>query len=126
MNSLKLWIVLLALVAFLCGLGTGLYVAEREARAAALDQEFGEFERKFVAAFELDTRHQRLLAGFLDHYNREAQEIKDHYAAQNHQEMEPKLRRLGLEYRAILRDRLLSASQRPKFDRLMASQVENL
>ena len=117
---------LLALVTFLCGLGTGLFVAEREARAQSLRNEFSEFERAFASEFELDREHQRLLAGFLEHYNRETQQIKDRYAALNHRAMEPELRRLGLEYRSHLRDTLLPASQRPKFDRLMASQEKNL
>lgn len=126
MNSPRPWIVLLALVAFLCGLGSGLLVAERDARAESLQSAFGDFERSFVSEFELDPERQRLLAGLLDHYNRETQQIKDRYAALNQKEMEPDLRRLGLEFRSHLRDTLLPASQRPKFDRLMASQDENL
>ncbi len=126
MNSIRLWIVLLSLVTFLCGLGTGLFVAEREARAASLKKDYGEFERSFVTVFELDTERQQVLAGLLELYNRDTQTIKDQYAAQNRHEMEPQLRRLGLEYRSVLRNRLLPASQRPKFDRLMASKVENL
>jgi hypothetical protein len=69
-NSLRLWIVLLALVTFLCGYGAGLFVAEREARASSIEREYGEFERTFVSVFELDTERQRLHAGFLYHYNR--------------------------------------------------------
>lgn len=126
MNSPRPWIVLLAVVAFLCGLGTGMLVAERESRAETLQSAFGDFERRFVIEFELDPGRQRLLAGLLDHYNRDTQQIKDRYAALNQDEMEPDLRRLGLDYRSHLRDTLLPASQRPKFDRLMASQDENL
>ena len=68
----------------------------------------------------------KLLAGLLDHYNRDIQEIKDRYAAENHREMEADLRRAGLEYRELLRNRLLPEEQRSKFDRLLASYVENL
>ena len=86
----------------------------------------GDYERAFIDQFELDPERQRLLAGLLDHYNREIEEIRNRYAAENHREMEADLRRAGLEYRELLRQRLLPEQQRPKFDRLMASYVENL
>ncbi len=126
MTQTRLWILLLTLVAFLAGTGSGLFLAERGARQERLQTEFGEFERAFVSEFSLDPDRQRLLAGLLDHYNREKQQIKDHYASLNLQEMEPDLRRVGLEYRSHLRDRLLPESQRPKFDRLVATFAENL
>ncbi|MFT7485790.1 MAG: hypothetical protein ACI9F9_001640 [Candidatus Paceibacteria bacterium] len=126
MTQLRLWIVLLCSVTFLAGLGTGLYLTELDARDQRLTAEFGEFERAFTREFSLDEERQRLLVGLLDHYNRETQQIKDHYASRNLQEMEPDLRRVGLEYRAHLRDRLLPESQRPKFDHLMANYVKDL
>jgi len=126
MNQTRLWVLLLVAVAFLGGLSSGLLIAERSAQKQRAQGEFGDFERAFVERFSLDLERQRLLAGLLDHYNLDRQRIKDHYATLNNQEMEPELRRVGLEYRSYLRDRLLPKSQRPEFDRLMASYVENL
>ena len=126
MNGLRLWLLLLTAVAFLAGLGTGMYVSERNHRLSQLESEFSDFERAFVREFELDPDRQRLLASLLDDYNRRTRAIRDRHAAENHMEMEPELRRAGLEYRGLIRDRLLPESQRPKFDRLMASYVETL
>lgn len=123
---MRLWLLLLTAVAFLAGFGSGMYASERTHRASQLDGAFGDYERAFVQEFNLDPERQRLLARLLDHYNSEAEAIRDRYAAENHMEMEPELARAGLEYRALLRDRLLPESERPKFDRLMASYVETL
>jgi hypothetical protein len=125
-NGTRLWLLLFAVVAFLAGFGSGLYASERAHRADEQVGAFGPFEQAFVQEFELDPERQRLLAQLLDHYNREAEAILARHAARNHMEMEPELRRAGLEYRALVRDRLLPESQRPKFDRLMASYVETL
>lgn len=126
MSGLRLWLLLLTVVAFLAGFGTGLYTSERSHRDERLDSAFGPFERAFVQEFDLDPERQRLLAQLLDHYNRELEAIHSRYRPLNHMEMEPELARAGLEYRALLRDRLLPESKRPKFDRLMASYVETL
>lgn len=126
MSSTRVWLIVLAGVCFLAGFGTGIYASERSQRLEAQARAFGDFERAFAAEFELDPGRRRLLAELLDHYNRETEAIRDRYAAENHMEMEPELRRAGLEYRALVRDRLLPEAQRPKFDRLMASHVETL
>jgi len=124
-NSARLWILILTLVSFLGGIGTGLIVAERSHQGTLAQRPGGEFEKAFAGEFELDPNRQRLLAGLLDHYNSEVQAIEDRYAAEYHMKMEPELRSAGLEYRALVRDLLLPEEQRPKFDRLMAPHVEN-
>jgi hypothetical protein len=125
-NSTRLWILILTGVTFLAGLGTGIIVTERSHRETDVVSAFGDFERAFSQEFDLDPERQRLLGGLLDHYNLETQEIRDRYAAQNHREMEVDLRRAGLEYRQLTRDRLLPEHKRQEFDLLMASYVENL
>jgi len=126
LSSVRLWVLVLTVVAFLGGLGTGFLVAERARRAEAQASVFGDFERAFSEQFDLDPVRQRLLADLLDHYNRETRAIRDRYAAENHREMETDLRRAGIEYRQLVRDRLLPEHQRPEFDRLMASYIETL
>jgi hypothetical protein len=126
LSSTRLWVLVLAAVAYLAGIGSGVIISDRSHRHAAVAGAVGEFERAFIKQFDLDQERQRLLAGLLDHYNRNTQEIKDRYAAENHREMEGDLRRVGTDYRELLRERLLPEHQRPKFDRLMASYVENL
>lgn len=126
MIGTRLWLLVLAAVCFLAGLGSGIYVSERGHLLEERERAFGDFERAFVAEFELDPERQRLLADLLDHYNRETAAIRNRYAAEIHMEMEPELRRAGLEYRGLIRDRLLPEAQRRKFDDLMASHVETL
>jgi hypothetical protein len=125
-NSVRFWTLILASVAFLAGLGSGMLFAEKAHRQAQLAGTFGEFERAFVQEFQLDLERQQLLAQALDHYNRETQAIEDRYAAEYHIRMEPELRAAGLEYRTLIREQLLPEDQRPKFDRLMAPHVTNL
>lgn len=131
MSSPRLWVLILFAVAFLAGGGAGFVLAERARGEVATPTPFGEFERAFVQEFELDPERQRLLAGLLDHYNREAQAVGDRYAADFRASkegagMELELQSAGLEYRGLIRDQLLPDDQRPKFDRLMATYVENL
>lgn len=127
MSQTRLWILLLTGVAFMAGIGTGILVQERAHRKSLVESAFGDFERAFTDQFELDLEGQRLLAGYLGHYNRETEEILERYAAEHHREMEPELRKAGLEYRERLRERvLLDHKQRIEFDRSMANFVENL
>ena len=126
MNSPRLWILILVGVAFLAGAGTGFVLAERSRQETLPTTPFAGFERAFVQEFRLDPERQRLLAGLLDHYNRETRAIQDRYAAEYHNLMEDELRLAGLEYRGLIRDQLLPEEQRPKFDRLMASYLETL
>jgi len=125
-TSTRAWLLVLTGVSFLAGLATGVYLNERGHRKAEQVHAFGDFERAFSERFQLDQDRRRLLAELLDHYNRETEAIRDRYAAENHMEMEPELRRAGLEYRALVRDRLLPEDQRPEFDSLMASHIETL
>jgi hypothetical protein len=85
----------------------------------------GDYERALVERFDLDPQRQRLLVGLLEHYNLEVEEIQNRHTALVRREMEPELRRAGLEYRTLLRDRLLPPAQRAEFDRLTADFQEN-
>jgi hypothetical protein len=124
-TSTRAWILILALVCFLAGLATGLIGAELSDDAQSQSSALGDYERAFVEQFELDPQRQRLLVGLLEHYNLEVEEIQNRHTVQVRREMEPELRRAGLEYRALLRDRLLPPAQRAEFDRLTADFQEN-
>lgn len=125
MNNARFWILLLAGVAFLAGMGTGILYADKTHSQARIPTALGEFELAFLREFQLDPERRQYLAQAIDLYNRETQEIQELYAAEYHTRMEPDLRRVGLEFRAMTRA-LLPEEQRPKFDRLMASHVQNL
>ncbi len=126
MISTRAWIIILALVCFGAGLASGLTGAELSRKPMPAPSAFGDFERAFVAEFDLDHEHQLLLVGLLDHYNREIEEIENRYTAEIRREMEPELKRSGLLYRRLLRDRLLPPAQRAEFDRRMADYQDNL
>lgn len=125
MTSIRAWVLILALVCFLAGLAAGLIGAELSDDAKSPSGELGDYERAFVERFDLDPQRQRLLVGLLEHYNLEVEEIENRHTALVRREMEPELRRAGLHYRALLRDRLLPPAQRAEFDRLTADFQEN-
>ncbi|MCB9914185.1 MAG: hypothetical protein H6828_03420 [Planctomycetes bacterium] len=116
---------MLALVAFLAGLAAGLTGAELSRSHEAPTGASADLQR-YAEAFDLDAERQRLLAGLLDHYNRDLEEIQNRYTAEIRREMEPELRRKGLEYRSLLRDRLLPPEQRARFDSLSADFQDTL
>ncbi|HIG11731.1 MAG: hypothetical protein ABGY71_13025 [bacterium] len=116
----RAWILILALVCFLAGLAAGLAGAEFHAERAPARSAFGAYELGLVERFDLDPERQRLLVGLVDHYNLEIEEIRNRHTAEFQREMEPELRRIGLEYRTLLRDRLLPPAKRAEFDRLTA------
>lgn len=126
MSGARGWILLLALVTFLAGLAAGWTGAELSREQAPGSSAFGPYERELVRAFDLDADRQRLLAGLLDHYNREIEEIQNRYTAEVRQDMERELLRVGRDYRGHLRDHLLPPDRRAEFDALEADFQETL
>jgi hypothetical protein len=121
-TSLRLWVSILALTAFLAGLACGPLVTAwlfPPARAAASGP-FADYERLLVQKFSLAPERREPLHVILDQYRRDIEGIKDQHMADYMTSMEPALREKGLQCREEIRDKVLPESERPEFDRLVS------
>jgi hypothetical protein len=119
-SNLRLWVVLLALTAFLAGVATGPWVSAwfmPQTRAATAGP-FVEYERALSERFQLSPERRVPLQALLDEYGRDLERIKDRHMADYMSSMEPDLSKLGRAYREEIRDRVLPEHQRAEFDRL--------
>jgi hypothetical protein len=126
-TNLRLWAVLLALVAFLAGVATGPWVSAwfiPPAQAAATGP-FEEYERALCDTFQLSPERRVPLRAILDEYGRDLERIKDRHMADYMSAMEPDLSKLGRAYREEIRDKVLPESQRPEFNRLALAPNTN-
>jgi hypothetical protein len=123
-TSLRLWVSILALTAFLAGLACGPFVSAwffPQARAAASGP-FADYERLLVQTFHLAPERREPLHAILDQYRRDNEGIKDQHMADYVTSMEPALREKGLQCREEIRDKVLPESQRSEFDRLVSGR----
>lgn len=125
MNSVRLWVVLLALVSALAGLASGLLLAQRLHPRAESSEPQEDYLRMCVETFELSQPRAELLAELLRNYHRELEDLRSRALAESHSEMEPDLRRLGLRYREMIRKYVLPDDrQRERFAELVAHAEE--
>lgn len=120
MTNLRLWVLLLALTAFLVGAATGPWVARwlfPSARAAEQGP-FEQYERALVETFQLGPERRAPLHAILEEYRHDLERIKDRHMADYMSSIEPELRERGRFYRDLVRDRVLPEGQRAEFDRL--------
>lgn len=122
MTSLRLWVSILALTAFLAGLACGPFVSAWfiPPTRAAESGPFADYERKLVETFHLAPERREPLHVILEQYRRDIEGIKDQHMADYMTSMEPALREKGLQCREVIRDKVLPESQRSEFDRLVS------
>jgi hypothetical protein len=118
MNALRGWILLLAGMFFLSGLACGVLLTLVMRPAEPPQGPFADYRELLAAEFELSAERRRGLAGILERYQRELEVLQGRQAAA----IEPELRRLGLQYRDLIRDYVLPESERARFDALAAAQ----
>jgi hypothetical protein len=118
MSRLQLWIVALAVTNFLAGGAGGLLLA-REMRPEYLTHgSFEDYQRMFLASFELSPERTRLFAELMRNYDKELEDLHQEALETSMSEMEPRLIRLGRRYRDMIRNNVLPVGQRVEFDRL--------
>ncbi|MDZ4773646.1 MAG: hypothetical protein SGI72_10985 [Planctomycetota bacterium] len=127
MTNLRLWVVILALVAFLAGVATGPWVSAwaMPPAQAATRNSFDAYERALVETFQLAPERRAPLRAILDEYERDLGRIKDRHMADYMSSMEPDLSKLGRAYREEIRDKVLPAEQRAEFNRLALAPTPN-
>ena len=75
MKGVRVWILVLAVTTFVCGVASGTILSERGRLGDEPDFMLGEYERRFVAQFELSPERERALHVFLEEYAREVERI---------------------------------------------------
>lgn len=116
MSGLRAWILLLVGTVFLVGFASGLLTARRLAPPPAPSGAFVDYRQLLVQEFDLSPERERGLAGILERYRRELDDLSSRHA----ENLEPELARLGTKYHGLVRDHVLPESQRPRFDELVA------
>jgi hypothetical protein len=115
-TSLRLWILILALVCFAVGLASGLWVSSQSFRPVPERGPFADYRELLVETFDLSPRRAAALADVLAAYEKEIEEIKDRHMAGYMSAMEPELREKGRYYRDLIQHRVLPENQRAEFE----------
>ena len=118
MKSLRLWVVILTLVAFVGGGATGWLCGAGANRPEPPRGPFDDYQQRFVETFHLSAERARLLRVVLANYAKDIAEIKDRHMADVTSGMEPELSEKGRYYRDLIHDKVLPENQRAEFDAL--------
>jgi hypothetical protein len=120
-TSLRAWVSILAVTAFLAGLACGPFVMSWlfPPAPAVSSGPFADYERLLVETFDLAPERREPLRAILDQYRRDIESIKDRHMADYMSAMEPELRELGRACREVIRDSVLPEPKRHEFDRLV-------
>ena len=119
MSSERLWIVILACVAFLAGVAGGVLIAPGK-RTAPEPSPFASYHALLSQTFDLSDGQERDLRHILDRYPRGIDELITRHI----RELEPELIKLGTKYNNLIRTYVVPASEKRRFD-LMAGRVPN-
>ena len=116
MKSLRLWIVLLALLSFSAGGAAGALAAAARFRTPPESGPFTAYERHLVRTFGLSDERAQLLRALLAGYERDIDRIKSARMAETLSAMEPELASRGRWYHEQIRDKVLPPGRRAEFD----------
>ena len=116
MSSTRVWVLVLALVTFALGLGTGFLISARSIRPTPERGPFADYRELLVSTFDLSERRADALAEVLAAYEKDIEEIKDRHMAGYMSAMEPELRERGRYYRDLIQNRVLPEARRDEFE----------
>jgi len=115
-NSLRLWIVVLALVCFGAGAAAGTLASAATFRPPPERGPFAQYERDLIKTFALSPVRAELLHALLAGYQRDIERIQSGSMAETLSAMEPELASRGRWYRDQIRDKVLPPERRAEFD----------
>jgi len=115
-KSLRLWIVLLALVCFGAGAAAGALATAANLRVPPEDGPFTAYERDLVRTFALSPERAALLHALLAGYERDIERIQSGRMSETLSAMEPELAARGRWYHEQIRDKVLPPGKRAQFD----------
>lgn len=115
MTGLRLWIVLLAAVAFLAGIPAGVLIGEGLRPPAEPEGPFADYAARLQAEFDLGPEQRLVLEAVLIDYERSLDEVRSRQLGA----FEDEIVRLGRLCHDRIRDGLLASDEdRRRFDRL--------
>jgi hypothetical protein len=109
MHSERLWVLVLGLTLFGAGFAAGMLVTLRRTPEA---RPFAAYETQMTEAFDLDEERVRNLRYILQHYQEEVEALKERNLAA----LDPELVKIGLEHRALVRERVVPEHYLQQFD----------
>jgi hypothetical protein len=118
MNNLRLWIGVLALVAFGAGVATGLLTSVRLNPRQVRPGPFADYQLLLQQTFDLSPARAQALSQVMGLYARDVESVRERYLAKAGSDMQKELERYGLQYRDQIRNHVLPPDQRERFDRL--------
>lgn len=118
MNSLRFWVVLLALVSFGAGAAAGVVATAARLQPAAKAGPFEDYRRLLLAEFPLSAERAGHLETILAAYAKDIESIQARRMADTMTLYGPELEERGRYYRSLIKDRVLPESQRERFEQL--------
>jgi len=117
-NSLRLWVVLLALVSFGAGAAAGIWATAARLHPPAKLGPFDDYRRLLLQSFPLSSERAKHLETVLAAYSREIEGIQARRLADTMSLYGPELEERGRYYRSVIQDRVLPEAQRERFEQL--------
>ncbi|MEY2785483.1 MAG: hypothetical protein RL277_1693 [Planctomycetota bacterium] len=118
MNSVRLWVLLLALVSFGAGLAAGVFWTTQRMRPEPAAGPFDQYRADLVREFRLSPEREKHLGKILAAYEQEIVQIKDRFQATTMAQMEPELAERGRYYRSVIQNQLLPPGERERFQQM--------
>ena len=118
MNSLRGWILILAVVSFAAGLAAGIVSMGTRLKSEPPHGPFDAYRARLVETFQLSPERDKALRTVLAAYQKDIEELESRHGAEILAAMEPDLRERGRYYRDLIQDKVLPEEQRPLFERL--------
>lgn len=109
MSSERLWVMVLALTLLGAGFAGGVLFTLRRTPEM---RPFAAYEEQMTAAFGLDEERVRNLRYILQRYQEEIEALKERNLAA----LDPELVKIGLEHRALVREKVVPADSLQQFD----------
>jgi len=125
-KNLRLWVILLTGTSFAAGLALGFLLGAQDRHPVERPGPFADYAALLVSEFDLSSARTEALHSILESYQRDIDGIKNTHTAEYMADIEPGLRELGERYAGYIRDDLIPASERERFDHLCEARNLNL
>ena len=124
MSATRAWVMLLTAVVFLAGAAAGV-LGERMTRESQRNGSFEDYALLLEDEFDLPPTRMKHLRVLLNAYADDVDRVVKRHETDYRAAMEPELRPLHEEYDRLVRDMVLPADQRARFDELAVGLTYN-
>jgi len=117
-NSLRFWVVLLALVSFGAGAAAGVWATAARLQPPAKTGPFEDYRRLLLQTFPISAERAQALETVLAAYAKDIETIQARRMADTMTLYAPELEERGRYYRGLIKDQVLPEDQRERFEAL--------